>query len=152
MNFVRSLLTLAVNLHNFTVVNAFQRKIMYEICGGNTNFSQLILHIFPIFSRPGNAELTNCILSGRNTFNRIKFNCKNIRYSGFVRKSLWQMELKACVRSIIFANLFLWFSKFPVTVSMGYFSASIVDFFFESQIVLCILVWSVVVEEFHKLD
>ena len=28
---------------------------MYEICGEKTNFSPLILHIFPIFSRPGNA-------------------------------------------------------------------------------------------------
>ena len=27
---------------------------MYEICGEKTNFSPLILHIFPIFPRPGN--------------------------------------------------------------------------------------------------
>ena len=51
--FVRSPLSLAVNLHNFTAFTAFRRKIMYEICGEKTNFSPLILHIFPIFSRPG---------------------------------------------------------------------------------------------------
>ena len=51
--FVWSPLTLAVNLHNFTAFTAFQRKIMYEICGEKTNFSPLVLHIFSIFSRPG---------------------------------------------------------------------------------------------------
>ena len=50
---VRSLLTLAVNLHNFTAFTAFHRKLMYEICGEKTNFSPLILHIFPIFLDPG---------------------------------------------------------------------------------------------------
>ena len=51
--FVRSPLTLAVNLHKFIAFTAFHRKIMHEICGEKTNFSPLILHIFPIFSRPG---------------------------------------------------------------------------------------------------
>ena len=55
MSFVSSALTLAVNLHNFTV---FHRKIMVEICGEKTNFSPLILHIFPIFSRPGKVLMT----------------------------------------------------------------------------------------------
>ena len=36
--FVRSALTLAVNLHNFTAFTAFHRKIMYKICGKKTNF------------------------------------------------------------------------------------------------------------------
>ena len=48
--FVRSPLSLAVNLHNFTAFTAFHRKITYEICGENTNFSPLILHIFAFFS------------------------------------------------------------------------------------------------------
>ena len=51
--FVRSPFTQAVNLHNFTAFTTFHRKIMYEICGERTNFSPLILHIFPIFSQPG---------------------------------------------------------------------------------------------------
>ena len=38
-------------LHNFTAFTAFHRKSMYEICGEETNFSPLILHIFPVFSR-----------------------------------------------------------------------------------------------------
>ena len=37
--FVRSPLTLAVNLHNFlTAFTVFHRKIMYEIFGEKTNF------------------------------------------------------------------------------------------------------------------
>ena len=36
--FVRSALTLAVNLQNFTAFNAFHLKIMYKICGKKTNF------------------------------------------------------------------------------------------------------------------
>ena len=51
--FVRSPLTLALNLPNFSAFTAFLRKIMYEICGEKTNFSPLILHTFAIFSRPG---------------------------------------------------------------------------------------------------
>ena len=66
--FVRSALTLAVNLHNST---AFHRKIMYEICGEKTNFSPLILHNFPIFSRPGILNLIVCfsgdVLTNRRT-------------------------------------------------------------------------------------
>ena len=48
-NFVRSPLSLAVNLHNFTAFTAFHRQIMYEICGEKTNFSPLILYIFAFF-------------------------------------------------------------------------------------------------------
>ena len=48
--FVRSPLALAVILHNFTAFTAFRRKIMNEICGEETNFSPLILYIFPIFA------------------------------------------------------------------------------------------------------
>ena len=54
--FVRSPLTLAVNLHNFTAFTAFHRKITYEICGKKTNFSLLILHIFAFFLDPGIAR------------------------------------------------------------------------------------------------
>ena len=46
-------LIIAGKLYNFT---AFPRKIMYEICGENNNFSPLILHIFPIFPRPGKSN------------------------------------------------------------------------------------------------
>ena len=49
--FVRSPLNLVYS--NFTAFTEFHRKITYEICGEKTNFSPLILHIFPIFSRPG---------------------------------------------------------------------------------------------------
>ena len=51
--FVRSPLTLEVNLHNFTPYTAFHRKIMYKICGEKTNFSPLILHVFQVFLDPG---------------------------------------------------------------------------------------------------
>ena len=54
--FVRSPLSLAVNLHNFTAFTAFHGKIMYEICGEKTNFSPLILHFFAFFSRPGTSQ------------------------------------------------------------------------------------------------
>ena len=54
---VRSPLSLAVNLHNFTAFTAFHRNIMYKICGEKTNFSPLILHIFAFFSRPGETKL-----------------------------------------------------------------------------------------------
>ena len=52
--FVRSPLSLAVNLHNFT---AFHRKITYEIWGEKTNYSPLILHIFAFFLDPGPKEI-----------------------------------------------------------------------------------------------
>ena len=55
--FVRSPLSLVVNLHNFTAFTAFHRKITYEICEEKTNFSLLILRIFAFFSRPGIYEL-----------------------------------------------------------------------------------------------
>ena len=51
--FVRSPLSLAVNLHNLTAFTAFHRKFMYEICGEKTNFSSLILHVFAFFCWPG---------------------------------------------------------------------------------------------------
>ena len=52
--FVRSPLTLAVNLHNFIAFTAFHRKIMYEICGEKTIISPLILYIFfQFFLDPG---------------------------------------------------------------------------------------------------
>ena len=53
VNFCISPLTIAAKLHNFT---AFHSKIRYEISGEKTNLSQLILHIFPIFPRPGKAD------------------------------------------------------------------------------------------------
>ena len=43
-----------VNFHNFNAFTAFHRKIVYEICGEQTNFSPLILHISAIFFDPGN--------------------------------------------------------------------------------------------------
>ena len=62
-NFVRSPLSLAMNLHNFTAFTAFHRQIMYEICGEKTNFSPLILHIFAFFLDPGTLEHTVLLVS-----------------------------------------------------------------------------------------
>ena len=51
--FVRSPLSLAVNLHNFTAFAHFTAKLCTKFAVKKTNFSPLILHIFAFFSQPG---------------------------------------------------------------------------------------------------
>ena len=45
----RSLLTLAMNLHNFTAFTAFHRKILYEICGEKKQLFTAYLTYFSDF-------------------------------------------------------------------------------------------------------
>ena len=51
--FVRSPLSLAVNLHNFTAFTAFHRKIMYEICGEKLTFHRLSYIFLHFYLDPG---------------------------------------------------------------------------------------------------
>ena len=59
--FVRSPLSLAVNLHNFTAFTAFHRKITCEICGEKLTFHRLFYIFLHFFLDPGRLRLQICL-------------------------------------------------------------------------------------------